>query len=117
MGDEYALNAGYLETAEANNIIVLFPQIKSSISDQYGCYDFYGYTGSDYGRFLIMNGPRRTACFAKGMPNYTFSLWTAPVFSIDWSLPISLLAGYVRQVTHTQTYGLRLLVTYTDAPV
>ncbi len=23
-----------------------------------------------------MNGPRRTACFAKGMHNYTFSLWT-----------------------------------------
>ena len=24
---------------------------------------------------LIMNGPQRTACFAKGMYNFTFSLW------------------------------------------
>ncbi len=50
MGDKYPLNAGYLETAEANNIIVIFPQIKSSINNPNGCWDWYGYTGSDYGR-------------------------------------------------------------------
>ena len=26
-----------------------------------------------------MNGPQRTACFAKGMHTYTFSLWTVHI--------------------------------------
>ena len=51
LGDEYAQNAGYLATAEANNIIVVFPQIKSNPYNPYGCWDFYGYSGQNYGRF------------------------------------------------------------------
>ena len=30
---------------------------------------------------LLMNGSKRTACFAKAIHNYTFSLWTVNIYS------------------------------------
>ena len=41
-------NAGYNEWAESNNIIVFYPQISSSLMNPNGCWDWWGYTGSDY---------------------------------------------------------------------
>ena len=51
MGDEFARHAGYLEVAEANDIIVLFPQIAQQfgINPNNGCFDWWGYEDSDYG--------------------------------------------------------------------
>ncbi len=44
LGDEFVVNAGYLEVAEANNAIVLFPQLKKSLlSNPNGCYDWWGF--------------------------------------------------------------------------
>jgi len=46
IGDVFAKKAGYLEVAELNDIIVLFPQIvQSSFSPQNpnGCFDWWGY--------------------------------------------------------------------------
>jgi hypothetical protein len=43
IGNIYAVHAGYLEVAELNDIIVLFPQaIKQAISNPQGCWDWWG---------------------------------------------------------------------------
>ena len=47
IGLDYVKNTGYLEIAEANNIIMLFPQLKSSILyplNPQGCWDWWGYS-------------------------------------------------------------------------
>ncbi|XP_046333528.2 uncharacterized protein LOC124116296 [Haliotis rufescens] len=49
IGDVFAKHAGYNEVAELNNIIILYPQIKSdSISNPNGCWDWWAYTGANY---------------------------------------------------------------------
>lgn len=55
VGDVFAKAAGYLEVAELNDIIVIFPQIvQSSYSPQNpnGCFDWWGYTSSNYANKL-----------------------------------------------------------------
>jgi poly(3-hydroxybutyrate) depolymerase len=43
MGNIYTVHAGYLEVAELNDIIVLFPQaIQQTISNPQGCWDWWG---------------------------------------------------------------------------
>ena len=42
LGDEYARHVGYNEWAEANGIIVLYPQTGASATN--GCWDWWGYT-------------------------------------------------------------------------
>ena len=63
IGDELARHAGYLEVAEANNIIALFPQIviKFGINPNNGCFDWWGYEDSDYGMSLKENNVFRSA--------------------------------------------------------
>ena len=63
VGDEFARHAGYLEVAEANNIIVLFPQIvlKFGINPNNGCFDWWGYEDSDYGMSPEKNNVFRSA--------------------------------------------------------
>lgn len=47
--DQFAKNAGYNEWAEANNIVVLYPQsAKLGQSNPYACWDWYGFTGENY---------------------------------------------------------------------
>ncbi len=50
-----------------------------------------------------MNGFQRTACFAKGMHNYTFSRWTVHIFH-------SVIAGLVHSLGYLpdKTYLLRV---------
>ncbi|XP_046585215.1 uncharacterized protein LOC124292207 isoform X1 [Haliotis rubra] len=49
IGDVFARHAGYNEVAELNNIILLYPQIKSDlISNPNGCWDWWAYTGANY---------------------------------------------------------------------
>ncbi|GAB6261132.1 poly(3-hydroxybutyrate) depolymerase [Photobacterium sp. CCB-ST2H9] len=46
IGTTYVTETGYLEVADTNNIIVLFPQVKKSEFVPYnprGCWDFWGY--------------------------------------------------------------------------
>ena len=50
INDEYARNTGFLEVAEINNIIVLFPQIGTTLANPTGCWDVSGIEGPDYGR-------------------------------------------------------------------
>jgi len=44
IGNVYVVNGGYLEVAELNDIIVLFPQaIKSTLlGNPQGCWDWWG---------------------------------------------------------------------------
>lgn len=74
IGDVYARNAGYLETAELNNIVVLFPQTISQLvtGNPNGCFDWWGYDdGNDesiggetaYREYYIINTCRFFNCF------------------------------------------------------
>jgi len=53
--DRFARSAGFNEWAEPNDIIVLYPQVDSSLFNPQGCWDWWGYTGPDYD---LRNGPQ-----------------------------------------------------------
>lgn len=54
--DQFAVNSGLNSWAEANNIIVLYPQdAKVSNSNPYACWDWWGYSGANYAN---RNGPQ-----------------------------------------------------------
>lgn len=47
--EQYVTSAGYNEWAEANAIIVLYPQVASTVGDNpNACFDWFGYTGANY---------------------------------------------------------------------
>jgi len=51
IGDGYIQTSGLLSLGEANNIVMLFPQIKHDVlqGNPYGCWDWWGYLGlTDY---------------------------------------------------------------------
>lgn len=49
IGDVYAKHTGMNEWAEANNIIILYPQVKSNqAQNQNGCFDWWGYVDQQY---------------------------------------------------------------------
>ncbi|KAJ5068005.1 dipeptidyl peptidase four (iv) family [Anaeramoeba ignava] len=48
IGEVFILNAGYLEWAEANNIVVVFPQTQSNVLNPKACWDWWGYSGVDF---------------------------------------------------------------------
>jgi len=51
VGDAFAAGAGYNEWAEANDLLVLYPQVaisKTAPSNPQGCWDWWGYTGESY---------------------------------------------------------------------
>lgn len=55
IGDVFAKNTGYLEVAELNHIIILFPQIVATYIDPVnaeGCWDWWGYGGTNYANKL-----------------------------------------------------------------
>ncbi|WP_034411804.1 extracellular catalytic domain type 2 short-chain-length polyhydroxyalkanoate depolymerase [Derxia gummosa] len=51
-GNRYVTTTGYIEIADANDIVVLFPQAEgmddSTTLNPEGCWDWWGYTGADY---------------------------------------------------------------------
>jgi len=54
---EYVHHAGYLEYAESNSIIVLFPQATeaSSVNNPDACFDWWGYGSANYS---VKSGPQ-----------------------------------------------------------
>lgn len=52
---QFMENAGYNEWAEANGIIVLYPQAAKADGNPNGCWDWFGVTGADY---ATRNGPQ-----------------------------------------------------------
>ena len=58
MDDVFVRKAGYLEVAELNNLIVIFPQVRSSLvlpTNPMGCWDWWGYTKKN---FSTRDGPQ-----------------------------------------------------------
>jgi len=49
-GELFTRKAGFLEVAELNNIILVFPQVRPGIFNKHGCWDWYGYSGPDFGK-------------------------------------------------------------------
>jgi hypothetical protein len=48
IGTLFITSGGYLPWADANNIVVLFPQAVSNALNPKGCFDWWGYTGTGY---------------------------------------------------------------------
>ena len=55
IGTAFIEQAGYLPWAEANGIVLAFPQVAPSPVNPLGCWDWWGYTGADY---RWRNGPQ-----------------------------------------------------------
>jgi len=49
VGNSYAANAGFMEAAEKNNIIVLFPQVAATAVNLTACWDWFGYLNNLFG--------------------------------------------------------------------
>ncbi|XP_021948980.1 uncharacterized protein LOC110846509 [Folsomia candida] len=60
IGDIYATKTGYLQVAEKNDIIVIFPQASANImqGNPNGCWDWWGYLN---GNFINKNGAQMRA--------------------------------------------------------
>ena len=50
VGDRFVGSSGYNAWADSNRLLVLYPQVDTSSSpdNEYGCWDWWGYTGSNY---------------------------------------------------------------------
>ena len=51
VGTDFIEQSGYLPWAEANGIVLAFPQVEKSLMapmNPHGCWDWWGYTGLDY---------------------------------------------------------------------
>jgi hypothetical protein len=48
VGDAFAHDSGLARWADTNRMIVLFPQTATTPLNPQGCWDWWGYTGSDY---------------------------------------------------------------------
>lgn len=51
LGTEFIELSGYLNWAEANDIVLAFPQVEKSMvapMNPHGCWDWWGYTGDDF---------------------------------------------------------------------
>ena len=48
VADVFVKHNGLNSWAESNNIVVIYPQILSTLNNPQGCWDFWGYTGSDF---------------------------------------------------------------------
>ena len=73
IGERFVREAGYNRWAQANRLIVLYPQVRASWRpfNPRGCWDWWGYTGAAYhtregaqiravqGMLERLSGPRR----------------------------------------------------------
>jgi hypothetical protein len=48
IGSDYYLHAGYNRWAEANAIVVVYPQAKKNLFNPKGCWDWWGYSGPEF---------------------------------------------------------------------
>ena len=49
IGYSFIKNSGFNQVADANNIIVIYPQAKSNLLNPNGCWDWWGYTDTNFG--------------------------------------------------------------------
>lgn len=48
VGTDFIQQSGYLPWAQANNIVLAFPQVVPGPLNPYACWDWWGYTGANY---------------------------------------------------------------------
>jgi poly(3-hydroxybutyrate) depolymerase len=48
VGDAFIKESGFARWADTNKLIILFPQVATTVSNPQGCWDWWGYTGHDY---------------------------------------------------------------------
>jgi len=48
VGTGFIEQSGYLSWAQANDIVLAFPQVVSGMTNPYACWDWWGYTGAGY---------------------------------------------------------------------
>lgn len=48
LGTDFIQQSGYLSWAQANDIVLAFPQVVPGTLNPYACWDWWGYTGADY---------------------------------------------------------------------
>lgn len=48
VGTGFIEQSGYLPWAEANDIVLAFPQVVAGMTNPYACWDWWGYTGPEY---------------------------------------------------------------------
>ena len=48
IGTVFIEQSGYLPWAEANNIVLAFPQVAPATANPFACWDWWGYTGKSY---------------------------------------------------------------------
>lgn len=48
VGDRFIKGSGYARWADTNKLIILFPDVATTVSNPQGCWDWWGYTGNDY---------------------------------------------------------------------
>lgn len=58
VGDVFIKDSGFARWADTNKLIVLFPEVATTVSNPQGCWDWWGYTGNDY---LTRNAPQIVA--------------------------------------------------------
>jgi poly(3-hydroxybutyrate) depolymerase len=63
VGNAYVTHAGYNEWADRNRIIVLYPQSRPMALNPFGCWDWWGFTGSD-NEYLKKTGQQMAAIMA-----------------------------------------------------
>lgn len=60
-GLQMVLHAGYNEWADANNLIVVYPQAQKSAANPNGCFDWWGYLGGGPDAYLTKDAPQMKA--------------------------------------------------------
>ena len=58
VGDVFIKETGYPAWADANRLVLLYPQVTTTTVNPQACWDWWGYTGRDY---LTRNGPQIAA--------------------------------------------------------
>ena len=48
VGDAFVKESGFARWADTNKLIILFPQVATTVSNPQGCWDWWGYTGNVY---------------------------------------------------------------------
>jgi poly(3-hydroxybutyrate) depolymerase len=63
IGERFYKDTGYNEYADSNRIIVLYPQAHISSGNPWGCWDFWGYSSSDWEHpnFHLKDAPQMSA--------------------------------------------------------
>ena len=113
-GDNHIKNSGYLEVAELNSIIMVFPQAHSNTrTNQIGCWDTYGIAGPLY---ATQRGPqvrtvRNMISRVLGEDHFSQSLAPSPAVVTTYRIQEPVRSSYIMPTMLNQLGG-RLQMLY-----